>query len=103
MLRRPPKTTRTDTLVPYPTLFRSCYNMPIHQHTLTPAWLGERTEVSQTRCCRERVLKELTNLANTNNSNTQNTKRKNSSPNATQCVTKSEEHTYEHQSLMRTS
>src|SRR3546814_13565349 len=26
MIRRPPRSTRTDTLFPYPTLFRSAYN-----------------------------------------------------------------------------
>src|SRR3546814_5439727 len=28
MLRRPPRSTRTDTLFPYPTLFRSCHSRP---------------------------------------------------------------------------
>src|SRR3546814_19102543 len=28
MIRRPPRSTRTDTLFPYPTLFRSVYHYP---------------------------------------------------------------------------
>src|SRR3546814_17958862 len=31
MLRRPPRSTRTDTLFPYTTLFRSCRQCPRHQ------------------------------------------------------------------------
>src|SRR3546814_8090081 len=30
MIRRPPRSTRTDTLFPYTTLFRSGYNYPYH-------------------------------------------------------------------------
>src|SRR3546814_17680731 len=30
MIRRPPRSTRTDTLFPYTTLFRSCPSMPIY-------------------------------------------------------------------------
>src|SRR3546814_18725826 len=34
MIRRPPKSTRTDTLVPYPTLFRSLINQrEVHRDT----------------------------------------------------------------------
>src|SRR3546814_13399143 len=32
MLRRPPRSTRTDTLVPYPTLFRSEAGMSFGNH-----------------------------------------------------------------------
>src|SRR3546814_5269606 len=31
MIRRPPRPTRTDTLFPYTTLFRSCYGVPSHR------------------------------------------------------------------------
>src|SRR3546814_3765294 len=31
MIRRPPRSTRTDTLVPYTTLFRSATSIPIEQ------------------------------------------------------------------------
>src|SRR3546814_4499734 len=30
MIRRPPRSTRTDTLFPYTTLFRSSYQQPYH-------------------------------------------------------------------------
>src|SRR3546814_4014787 len=32
MLRRPPRSTRTDTLFPYPTLFRSLLHIGRHHH-----------------------------------------------------------------------
>src|SRR3546814_1557617 len=32
MVRRPPRSTRTDTLFPYTTLFRSSKNIPDHGH-----------------------------------------------------------------------
>src|SRR3546814_4070180 len=44
MLRRPPRSTRTDTLFPYTTLFRSYATtfMSVFQHSniRTPRWLG---------------------------------------------------------------
>src|SRR3546814_16908715 len=40
MIRRPPRSTRTDTLFPYTTLFRSCFLAGEQQHTA-----GHRTEV----------------------------------------------------------
>src|SRR3546814_1187830 len=36
MIRRPPRTTRTDTLFPYTTLFRSCIFGVVYVH----AWTG---------------------------------------------------------------
>src|SRR3546814_4360212 len=38
MIRRPPRSTRTDTLFPYTTLFRSAYFWLVHQ--VTPSQLG---------------------------------------------------------------
>src|SRR3546814_15857952 len=37
MIRRPPRSTRTDTLVPYTTPFRSLSRFPISTTTETPA------------------------------------------------------------------
>src|SRR3546814_10149135 len=34
MIRRPPRSTRTDTLFPYTTLFRSLYHSLLHQFSL---------------------------------------------------------------------
>src|SRR3546814_13997170 len=33
MIRRPPRSTRTDTLFPYTTLFRSCFHLDAHART----------------------------------------------------------------------
>src|SRR3546814_8287410 len=65
MLRRPPRSTRTDTLFPYTTLFRSA----CHGQYLT--------------------LPPLVNIT--------------SSPEPKPCLSRSEEHTSELQSLMRIS
>src|SRR3546814_2947026 len=39
MIRRPPRSTRTDTLFPYTTLFRSAYQA-IHPQTIFPAMVA---------------------------------------------------------------
>src|SRR3546814_4349971 len=38
MIRRPPRSTRTDTLFPYTTLFRSVHHLRVHR--FTGAWCG---------------------------------------------------------------
>src|SRR3546814_7235682 len=43
MIRRPPRSTRTDTLFPYPTLFRS----PIARNALTAALAASAFEASR--------------------------------------------------------
>src|SRR3546814_8676878 len=94
MIRRPPRSTRTDTLFPYTTLFRSCVtasraNGSTSVHPLT----------SRGRCQASRIAKEICGSA--------------ASPRAwcvcgvaghaaTVCP-RSEEHTSELQSLMRIS
>src|SRR3546814_4893137 len=74
MIRRPPRSTRTDTLLPYTTLFRSqddqCQNAHAH------ASLGDRRSPCRSLSVRDRL----------------------SDP-----YDRSEEHTSELQSLMRTS
>src|SRR3546814_9371765 len=47
MIRRPPRSTRTDTLFPYTTLFRSDLLEGRHEVGLDP--LGERLEADQGR------------------------------------------------------
>src|SRR3546814_8913008 len=37
MIRRPPKSTRTDTLFPYPTLFRSVFGFDVPRRLAAPA------------------------------------------------------------------
>src|SRR3546814_20010620 len=38
MIRRPPRSTRTDTLFPYTTLFRSCYGVAARAGTIVAVW-----------------------------------------------------------------
>src|SRR3546814_1107859 len=78
MIRRPPRSTRTDTLFPYTTLFRST---PVTQTAATP---GTATRVSSMRPCGTISPAILLNRAN-------------------RSVMRSEEHTSELQSLMRIS
>src|SRR3546814_17219011 len=42
MIRRPPRSTRTDTLFPYTTLFRSLYLRPKSPSGPPGLWLAER-------------------------------------------------------------
>src|SRR3546814_14523367 len=81
MIRRPPRSTRTDTLFPYTTLFRSPVQYPLgvmkeHQHTREQAGLFDVSHMGQIR---------LTGA------------------NAAKALERSEEHTSELQSLMRIS
>src|SRR3546814_15824391 len=39
MIRRPPRSTRTDTLFPYTTLFRSFLRVPFRVHAGDPNWI----------------------------------------------------------------
>src|SRR3546814_7743026 len=92
MIRRPPRSTRTDTLFPYTTLFRSFYRMPwptIMSRLMPWRVLRERLGSKATRpwpCTSSRggLARQwpFANLA---------------------CRKRSEEHTYELQSLMRIS
>src|SRR3546814_16472670 len=50
MIRRPPRSTRTDTLFPYTTLFRSFGDRRSHRHLLEP--LGEFAEFELFEQCR---------------------------------------------------
>src|SRR3546814_11040729 len=40
MIRRPPRSTRTDTLFPYTTLFRSYSSHALHSQPNTSGWRG---------------------------------------------------------------
>src|SRR3546814_5549636 len=85
MVRRPPRSTRTDTLVPYTTLFRS-WSSSFHTnpaHNRKPrCWDG---------FCRIRLAHRVDRRS------------KRSVPQAPTRVMRSEEHTSELQSLMRNS
>src|SRR3546814_2555514 len=85
MIRRPPRSTRTDTLFPYTTLFRSCANMirrcastSISRKPRSSKALGRRFDLSFAQQILDR-------LGETNHRD------------------RSEEHTSELQSLMRIS
>src|SRR3546814_6736818 len=75
MIRRPPRSTRTDTLFPYTTLFRSLSTTASRVSTATSSSSGSTP-------ARARARARLTSL---------------------QAATRSEEHTSELQSLMRIS
>src|SRR3546814_4789661 len=85
MIRRPPRSTRTDTLFPYTTLFRSHASLPSVRRGRAPSRApsridhpaGHRSEASRAALAREEV--------------------------ASPTQTRSEEHTSELQSLMRIS
>src|SRR3546814_6773628 len=83
MIRRPPRSTRTDTLFPYATLFRSLY----------PGWDRPPHRIPQCRCvCGERKR-----------SGPQRRPEQAGSALARLAAHRSEEHTSELQSLMRIS
>src|SRR3546814_1663757 len=96
MIRRPPRSTRTDTLFPYPTLFRSLQAPMINQraclcrHTFAVMVCAagralQMRRLTQRHCRREHILAE-----------TAEQKRG-------LAIKRSEEHTSELQSLMRIS
>src|SRR3546814_3050895 len=91
MIRRPPRSTRTDTLFPYTTLFRSPFGHPL------PAALGEGTSIdgggcrhSERWCSNAPAIDAAAALGQANGT-------------VPPSVARSEEHTSELQSLMRIS
>src|SRR3546814_9751249 len=93
MIRRPPRSTRTDTLFPYTTLFRSTQFLP-------PPPLSTYATTSHFLCCKETIsmtffIKQLGGVT---------AKQGIHSPTrGIQVMIRSEEHTSELQSLMRIS
>src|SRR3546814_10678052 len=89
LLRRPPRSTRTDTLFPYPTLFRS---LPRHRTRsgldISPPPQDEPPASSPVS---RRLFPATTPVARRSRSR------------STRCRSRSEEHTSELQSLMRIS
>src|SRR3546814_20462752 len=80
MIRRPPRSTRTDTLLPYTTLFRSLgrpFRLPCRVPALAVSYTGTRLRVRR--------------------------RREGRCPRVNALHTRSEEHTSELQSLMRIS
>src|SRR3546814_7892909 len=85
MIRRPPKSTRTDTLFPYTTLFRSV--QPGFPWYCGQSRVPQRTERNQRRRTHPVHHRDLSNCQGA----------------ARQTAGRSEEHTSELQSLMRIS
>src|SRR3546814_10598846 len=84
MVRRPPRSTRTDTLFPYSTLFRSPSSRPHRIRTRTPSASEPNGGVASPTCRRPTISCNCSG----------------SSPSLSE---RPEEHTSELQSLMRTS
>src|SRR3546814_9305603 len=87
MIRRPPRSTRTDTLFPYTTLFRSKAAI---EHALAVKGHGIRSQVRQTRVRHRRLVACVPRFL-----------RRPDDPGEDDI--RSEEHTSELQSLMRIS
>src|SRR3546814_5916042 len=100
MIRRPPRSTRTDTLFPYTTLFRSDSLLLAggrgHEHPGVDRWQSHRGGFIVCRACRRGIAIRLflriygSKIWGKNNG-------------AEKIPERSEEHTYELQSLMRIS
>src|SRR3546814_18526221 len=58
MIRRPPRSTRTDTLFPYTTLFRSLDRKALHMQQMVDA-LGERDILGAVIAAAARPLERL--------------------------------------------
>src|SRR3546814_10214902 len=79
MIRRPPRSTRTDTLFPYTTLFRSADQQPIQRQRQQGT--GRDAEAGDQHIFGDEIAQDV----------------------AAPCAQRSEEHTSELQSLMRIS
>src|SRR3546814_10471586 len=99
MIRRPPIATRTDTLVPYPTLFRSPAQVEKNKHSVTGQYLSgaARIEVPKLRTPRQPDKHITIRKARGNNLKNVNAEI------PLGMMTRSEEHTSDLQSLMRIS
>src|SRR3546814_6752855 len=95
MIRRPPRSTRTDTLFPYTTLFRSCTRRPSPRST---ARIGQEHTRSRRACSRRRRTAPACSSSPASPPCTWG----NCRPRRSTC-NRSEEHTSELQSLMRIS
>src|SRR3546814_5863480 len=86
MIRRPPRSTRTDTLFPYTTLFRSPELLPARI-----VWLYDGAACRRQRASQKKLVRQS------------NEKRGDFHEQKPSCICRSEEHTSELQSLMRIS
>src|SRR3546814_5027743 len=98
MIRRPPRSTRTDTLFPYTTLFRSCFDHGAHQF---PVAVAQRIGITGLFACIRQFDDELDDRAEHVQLNL--LIRGVSDADRPGAGVRSEEHTSELQSLMRIS
>src|SRR3546814_2779051 len=104
MIRRPPRSTRTDTLLPYTTLFRSCgIDRDVRQAQRIIDAVGEPRRILEPIIASEAIEREQVRILEIDGANA-------TRPTAPHCGTlmgqppiRSEEHTSELQSLMRNS
>src|SRR3546814_2814570 len=99
MLRRPPRSTRTDTLFPYTTLFRSCHIRVQRQGVVVVASLVRQFAPDPKRALERRINRQQLNLGDHQSGVVADEFV--DLPN--RIVMRSEEHTSELQSLMRIS
>src|SRR3546814_6267136 len=120
MIRRPPRSTRTDTLFPYTTLFRAGFNQP-HTTLFVLILITSANDHPTTRriafesCARTGGREEATSFHDrtlragrrgstpTARNQAARTARRRSEAFISRLATRTEEHTSEHQSLMRIS
>src|SRR3546814_6332577 len=90
MIRRPPRSTRTDTLFPYTTLFRSAFGKRLAEHSIWEQRIAEaRTSLEMTRLLCLKAAGVMDKLG--------------AKAAQAEIAMRSEEHTSELQSLMRIS
>src|SRR3546814_3421192 len=94
MIRRPPRSTRTDTLFPYPTLFRSLQQAEQGRRKAEATLVSERAAVER-RAARIADLEESLKAAGSQHDE--------AARELSDRQARSEEHTSELQSLMRIS
>src|SRR3546814_6049261 len=106
MIRRPPSSTRTDTLLPYTTLFRSLLGTHQLSERIAVDWGVSANTVGYAMPDRVQNTLRLIDgegYVNTNNADTDNNRFNQRLDENEYAVNRSEEHTSELQSLMRIS
>src|SRR3546814_1099541 len=99
MIRPPPRSTRTDTLFPYTTLFRSCRP----PNTFQSGVAGSHCERSQSSCICQQPAKQGIQHKGSRDAHSPCQHRCHHPRTPVDTVNRSEEHTSELQSLMRIS
>src|SRR3546814_9256469 len=104
MIRRPPRSTRTDTLLPYTTLFRSKRPPQLRRTAHPPPSIRDRRRATPAYPSAHRPLaRETVPRSSRSAPARQSRERHNRWAKNQACAVRSEEHTSELQSLMRIS